>query len=297
MPIGTVTGTDGCPGATNAGSPRVAFQGEAGAFSEEAAQAFFPREPIIAVPRPEFADVAAEVLAGAADFGVLPAENSIHGSVTGCYDVLAAGELVVVDETVLRIRLCLLGAPGTDVQAIRRVMSHPVALAQCRRFLAELAEAEAVAVYDTAGAAKEVAARADPTVAAVASRAASVHYGLAILAADIEDRPDNQTRFYLVAPASGQNLNATTSRGTRKALLMIEAAHRPGSLVAVLTPFARHGVNLTHIESRPADRAWSYRFFLAVAADEGTALDRALADARAEAERVIVLGVYPRRTE
>lgn len=276
-----------------AGSPRVAFQGEAGAFSEEAIEGLFGRGVAVACPHRDFADVAAAVLAGAAEFGVLPAENSIHGSVSPTYDVLAGGGLSIIDEIICPIHLCLLVLRGVQQEQLRTVLSHPVALNQCRRFFAQSPGLEAVPFYDTAGAARDVAARADVTTAAVASRAAAARYGLDILASGIEDRPDNQTRFFLVARSGEAQRNVELDRGPCKVVVMVDAAHRPGSLLGVLAPFAARSINLTRIESRPGPVAWSYHFFVeAVAASGRTELEDALQEVERAADSVTVFGIF-----
>ncbi|HEX4628386.1 MAG TPA: prephenate dehydratase domain-containing protein, partial [Gemmatimonadales bacterium] len=176
---------------------RIAFQGELGAYSEEALLRFDPT----AEPQPyrEFRDVAAAVLERRADLGLLPIENSVVGSVATNFDLIAESGVAIVGEMVSTVHHCLLGLPGATRDALRRVLSHPVALAQCERFLRGLAGVEAVAFYDTAGAAAEVARRGEPTLAAIAGALAARRYGLAILAERIEDEPHNQTRFLLVA--------------------------------------------------------------------------------------------------
>lgn len=275
---------------------RVAFQGTYGAFSEDAAHALLRGTPAETLPLPDFAGVRRAVTSAAAPRGVLPIENSIHGGVSGAYDVLAHGDLAVLDEIVQPIRLCLLGVPGARAADIRRVISHPVALAQCDRFLGALGGAVVEAFYDTAGAAQHVAAAGDPSLAAVAGRVAAERYGLDVLAADIQDRDDNATRFFLVGgrEALAWPDGHAGHAGEWKAVLLLEADHRPGSLVRMLLPFSAHGLNLTRIESRPADVLWSYRFFVELVTPRGTeALAAALRDVGAQASRVVVLGCFP----
>jgi prephenate dehydratase len=276
----------------------VAFQGDHGAFSEEAALSLWPSErPPVTLPLRDFAAVGDAVRAGTADFGVLPIENSIHGSVTASYDVLGGGGLRVVAERIRPIDLCVLARPGSSLAQLRRVISHPVALNQCGAWLARLPQARAEAWYDTAGAAREVAEAGDPTVAAVAGRPAGEHYGLEVLAAGIQDRADNATRFFLVTRAGapgGEDGFEGGEGGGGKAVLMMEADHQPGALVRLLVPFAERGVNLTRIESRPADEQWRYRFFVEIASADGSAaLLEAAAVARREARRLDVLGCFP----
>lgn len=310
-------------------SPRVAYQGEAGAFSEEAIHAWFGSGRARPLPCREFQGIADAVTSGEAELGMLPVENSIAGSVTGAFDVLRRGDLVVLGEIVQPIRHCLLGVPGAAVTQVRRVTSHPVALAQCMRFLSTLEGAESVAIYDTAGAAREVSERRLPEVAAVAGRGAAERYGLTILAEDIQDRPDNQTRFFIVAGRDANNAAterriagdgppahvpaSATAAGpadrrqaegdgrrpqddrnvVRKTLLLLETQHRAGALSEVLQPFAAAGISLAHIIARPGDEPWHYRFFLEVEADhEDPAAAEAIAIARGRAYDLLVLGSF-----
>lgn len=276
---------------------RVAFQGELGAFSEEAVRVYFGEgaEP---VPGREFADVAAMVLRGDARFGVCPVENTLAGSVVAAYDVLAAEPLEVVGEVVIPIHHCVLGLPGSTLQALTRVRSHPVALAQCKRWLAAFPGVWPEAAYDTAGAARDLAATGDPSVGAIAGRGAARRYGLNVLAADVEDRPDNQTRFLVVAPRGGDSgapPSASRPRGAMKAALVAEAANQPGSLMGLLAPFAARGINLSKLESRPTGEPWRYRFIIEVDADLRTGdAAAALAEAGRHASGLNVLGSFPR---
>lgn len=272
---------------------RVAFQGEHGAFSEEAVHQFFSGAE--AVPRRSFGEVAHSVAAGEVDFGMLPIENSLAGSVVGSYDVLAAGALRVIGEVVTPIHHCVLGVPGATLDGLTHVLSHPVALAQCQIFLQARRRLEAVAFYDTAGAAQEVARAGRATHAAIAGRPAAERYGLAILAADVEDRHDNQTRFLAVAPAAYEPPGPPAPGAAMKTSVLLETGNEPGALVRVLLPFAERGINLSKLESRPAEEPWTYRFFMELETDATapTAVE-ALAEVRARAARVRVLGSYTR---
>jgi prephenate dehydratase len=273
-------------------APSVAYQGEPGAFSEEAALAFFGAA-IVPRPQPSFDAVTDAVAGGSADFGMLPVENSVAGTVTAAYDALAASPLEVVGEIARPIRHCLLAPPGASRDSIRRVLSHPVALAQCMRFFREHPAIEAVAVHDTAGAARRVAEEADPSCAALAAEAAAHCYGLAVLARDLQDRADNQTRFFVVAQP---DVAAARPRAdaARKTALLLETDNRPGALVAVLLPLAEHGINLTHLASRPGGGPWTYRFFLEMDADAGAAATRAALEVvRSRSASFRVLGSFP----
>src|SRR5207302_5982771 len=176
---------------------RIAFQGEPGAYSEEALFLLEPRAR--SQPYREFRDVTQAVVDGRADLGLLPIENSLVGSIATNFDLIAESGLAIVGEVVSSVHHCLLGLAGASRDSLRRVLSHPVALAQCERFLRELAGVEVVAFYDTAGAAAEVARQRDSSLAAIAGELAARRYGLTIMAERIEDEPHNQTRLLLVA--------------------------------------------------------------------------------------------------
>lgn len=241
---------------------RVAFQGRPGAYGEEAALGWFGAD-VETVPAPSFAAVCASVRDGATDAGMLPLENSLAGTVGDAVDALAAAELHVVGEVLLPVRHLLLGPPGASTATVRRVLSHWQALAQCDRFLSGRPW-ERVPVGDTATAAAEVAERADPALAAIASRRAALRHGLAILAQDVADGPANVTRFAVVAARPSE----PAMDGPRSTLLTFETVHRPGALVRALQALADAGINLSRIESRPSgEAAWHYRFLVQVDGD------------------------------
>jgi prephenate dehydratase len=271
---------------------KVAFQGELGAFSEEAVHQLFPgSEP---VPRRTFAEVGEAVASGQVDLGLLPIENSLAGSVVGSYDVLATGTLAVVGEVVTPIHHCVHGVHGATLEGLTHVLSHPVALAQCQQFLQGRQGVEAVAFYDTAGAAQEVARAGRTTQAAIAGRGAADRYGLEILASDVEDRHDNQTRFLAIAPHGTKGPPAEPG-AARKTAVLLETQNVPGALVRVLLPFADRGINLSKLESRPADVPFTYRFFMELETDAGVPATReALTELEKGASRVHVLGSFPR---
>jgi prephenate dehydratase len=269
----------------------VAFQGELGAFSEEAVHRFFG-EGVTPVPRRGFAEVGRAVASAEVHFGLLPIENSLAGSVVGSYDVLSGGDLEVVGEVVTPIHHCLLGVPGAAMGDVAQVLSHPVALAQCQRFLQAHPSMESVVFYDTAGAAREVAKARRKDQAAIAGRTAATRYDLDILAGDIEDRHDNQTRFLVVARPAHRPA-APPAAGPMKTALLVETKNTPGALVRLLVPFAERGINLSKIESRPGTEPWSYRFFIEVEADaEG--VGQALREAEPYVAKLQVLGSFRR---
>ena len=269
---------------------RIAFQGELGAFSEEAIRNLDAHA--IPVPCREFIDVAQAVASGDVDAGMLPIENTLAGSVVGSYDALTAHEsLHVVAETVVEIHHCVLAPHGASLATLATVESHPVALAQCTRWLRARPTITARAAYDTAGAARDVAQRGDPRAAAIAGRGAATRYGLDVLASNIEDRSDNQTRFLMVSRTSCEPERDVAARTA----LLITTPNVPGALLRVLEPLAVNGINMSKLESRPADEPWHYRFFLELdhpAADPS--LRAALEQLRGATESLRVLGTYAR---
>jgi len=276
-------------------SYEVAFQGELGAFSEEAVRHAFGPEATPS-PRRSFREVAEAVLDGSTDYGLLPIENTLAGGVVGSYDVLAETDLTVVAEVIRPIRHCLLGVPSSRLEDVHRAISHPVALAQCERFFADHPRIEAVAVYDTAGAAREVARDADPEKAAIAARGAAERYGLVILAEDLQDRDDNQTRFLIVSSdpdRRGPPDGIVYREGAMRTVLLFETKDESGALLSVLGSFASRGVNLSKLESRPGDEPWTYRFFAEFEADAAEPqAAAALEEAQAKSKSLRVLGSF-----
>jgi prephenate dehydratase len=276
------------------GTVRVAFQGERGAFSEAAALRFFGPgiEPL---PRRLLRDAFAAVVAGEAAYAVVPVENSHAGSVLDTYDLLLEHDLPIVGEVALPVEQCLMALPGTRLDAVRRVFSHPQALAQCEEFLRERG-IEAVAVYDTAGSAKLVRERGLADAAAIAPRRAAEIYGLAVLAASIQSRADNTTRFYVVAPPGTPPAAPPDKTALALALREDDA---PGALFWCLASLAYWQVNLLKIESRPSrQRAWRYLFHLDLdAAAEAPACASAIAELRTKTSFLRVLGSFPRAAE
>lgn len=269
---------------------RVAFQGEPGAFSEEAAVQLLG-EAITTVPRPTFDAAFRAIADGLADALLAPVENTLAGPVVRVYDLLLESALTITAETILPIEHHLIGCPGATLDGIRSVASHPMALAQCERFFATHPHLKRVPAEDTAGSVREVLSRADESSSAIAGRRAAEHYAGVILASDIQDNPENFTRFFLLRPAAEA---PPPSSGARKMSIAMRLAHRPGALLASLEPFAKHGVNLQKIESRPIHgRPWEYQFFLDLEAASIAQLDSALAAVRQATSDLRVLGLYP----
>src|ERR1700688_1233129 len=236
--------------------PRVAFQGERGAFSEEAAVKLLG-EAIQLVPRPTFEALYSSIQEGVADSILAPIENSLAGSVHRSYDLLVASGLHIQSEVVIPIVHNLIGIPGATFERISQVSSHPVALAQCERFFASHTSIKRVATDDTAGSVREVMGAGDPTKAGIASKRAAKVYGGLNLREHLEDHPENYTRLLVLAASADVAENAD------KLSLVLYLAHNPGSLCSVLNAFARRNLNLIKIESRPIPGTpWSYRFYL-----------------------------------
>jgi len=266
---------------------RVAFQGEPGAFSEAAALQLLG-EKITTVPRATFDAAFSAIAEGAADALLAPIENTLAGSVVRVYDLLLESTLVITAETILPIEHHLIGFSGVVLEELHSVASHPMALAQCERFFRNHPALRRIPAEDTAGSVRLVLAGGDRWAAAIAGRRAAEFYGGAILSEDIQDNAENFTRFVLLQPAA-----APAAPEARKMSLAMRLAHRPGALLASLEPFARHGVNLLKIESRPIHgRPWEYQFFLDVEAESLEGLEAALLAVRQVTSEVRMLGLY-----
>jgi len=273
------------------GKMRVAFQGEAGAFSEAAAVQLLG-DNIVTVPRPTFDATFRAIADGAADALLVPVENSLAGSVVRVYDLLLDSNLSITAETILPIEMNLIACPGASMADIRSISSHPMALAQCERFFSQHPSIKRVPAEDTAGSVREALARGDKSHAAIAGKYAAERYRGVIIAERIQDNAENFTRFVLLRPAS--EVANTSAPDARKMSIAMRLAHRPGSLLSSLEPFARNRVNLLKIESRPIHgRPWEYQFFVDVEADDGNRLETALSEVRQAAHQVRVLGLYP----
>ncbi len=272
--------------------PTVAFQGEPGAYSEAAAWEYFPQPPTT-LPCRRFEDVFQAVVAGQADYGMLPIENSLAGSIHRNYDLLLRYPVHIVGEHVFRVRHYLLALPGVRLEQVRYVASHPQALAQCEGSLRALG-LEPVPAEDTAGAARALRDQGRTDMAAIASRRAAAVYGLQVLRAGLEDNPANYTRFILIAREPYQGPEPPHGYKTSVAFTL---PHQPGALFKALSVFALRDINLTKIESRPLPgHPWEYRFYLDFLghARQGPG-QRALAHLAEIAPFLRVLGTYPRR--
>ena len=274
--------------------PTIAYQGEPGAWSEQAAQDYFGAE---AAPQPRFSfdDVFADVTSGACDFGVVPMENSLGGSIHRNYDLLMRHDLHIVGEVIVRIHWCLITFPGVQMAALKCVQSHPQALAQCERSLTRLLpRAERKEVYDTAGSVKLLKESGERGTGALASRRAAEIFDLPVLHEGLEDDPTNYTRFVVLArqPATGP----TDRNTTYKTSIVFAGRNEPGLLFKTLGAFSMRNIDLCKIESRPLQGSpWSYLFYLDfVGHRDDLTCHRALDNVEEFATMYRCFGSYPR---
>ncbi|MGA2808582.1 MAG: prephenate dehydratase [Terracidiphilus sp.] len=266
---------------------KIAIQGEPGSFSHEAAMKLVTDAVI--VPFSLSADAFAAVANGTVEAAAIPIENSLAGSVLEHFDLLLTHDVKVERETLLRIRHNLIAISGVSAGEIDRVFSHPVALAQCRRFLAEHPRMEAFAFYDTAGSVKQLVELRDRHAAAIASEAAAHFYGAQILISGIEDNPENFTRFFLVR----RSAEVVPDPEANKISLAFSVENRPGSLVAALTELSAIGTNLTKIESRPVHgKPWEYIFYVDCQIQSPEEGERALRALKPHCAMIKELGRY-----
>ena len=246
------------------GKLSVGFQGEPGAFSEEAARALLG--DIDARGFATFDDLVAAVDANDVTYGLLPVENTIYGSIARSYDLLWSRRRIrIVDETTHRISQCLVGLTNATIAGVGRVASHPVAIEQCRRFLASLQKAKVAVVEDTAAAVRMVIEHGDPAQAAIASASAAKRYGGTVLASDIQDDADNFTRFFLI------QRDGTPRRNSGQACMALILPHETGSLNKALQTFAEAGCNLRSLVARPDRKsAFNYIFYIEFQCDGKT---------------------------
>lgn len=265
----------------------VAFQGDHGAYSEEAIRSHFGSEART-LPCETFAGIFQAVQSGAADFGMLPVENALAGAVSMAYELLMDSDLRIQAEVILHVHHNLMAPKGTKLEEIKQVRSHPQALAQCDKFLRRY-NITPVPWYDTAGSAQDLAANPEPNTGAIASELAAKLYGLDILATEIEDLPFNFTRFFVLGhddPPRGE-FNKTS--------IVFATRNRPAALYECLGEFAERGLNLTKIESRPRrNRPWEPIFFLDFEGHwQDPQCQEALARLLQRASFVKMLGSYP----
>lgn len=267
---------------------RIAFQGEKGAYSEEAIFKHWGKD-VESIPRPYLRDVYNTVEAGEADFGLVPVENTIQGTIVRAYDLLNERSLKASGEEIHRIQHCLIAHPDSKLEDIKKAYSHPQALGQSRKYLEEH-NIEAVNFYDTAGSVKWIKEDNIRDSAGVASAQAATEYGMKILAKGIETNTENYTRFLKIGKEEPE------PTGNDKTTLAFIVAHKPGTLVGALQEFASRGVNLSKIESRPRiGTPWEYIFFVEV---DGHIKDENISNAIAGLKDYTIylkhLGSYPK---
>jgi len=271
---------------------RVAFQGETGAYSELAALEYFKAE-VETVPYHSFDAVFMAVVDGSSTYGVIPIENSLAGSIHRNYDLILRHQVFIIGEHHLRVSHCLLALPGAKKEDIRRVYSHPQALAQCEAKLLGMG-VETIPSADTAGSARGLKELGDLYAAALASRHAAKVYGLQILSENMEDNPSNYTRF-LVLSCQPKPLEAEDGQ-EYKTSIVFNLKNHPGALFRALGVFALRDIDLTKIESRPIPgQLWEYMFYIDFAGHAAeTKCQRALEHLQELAPFLRVLGSYPR---
>jgi len=266
----------------------VAFQGEAGAYSQEAALQFFG-PAIITKPYENLEKVFSAVEQGDAPFGIVPVENSLEGTISQSYDLLRDSNLKVCGETELRVAHCLIANLKASFDSIKRVYSHPQALGQCKNFIKHLG-CELIPTYDTAGAVRMIKEQGIIDGGAIASARAAEIYQMKIIASEIEDYPHNFTRFFILAKED------SPPSGNDKTSIVFSVKHKPKALYDFIKKFAARDINLTKIESRPTRRkAWEYNFYLDF---DGHREDEAPREVLAKLEQsslfLKILGSYPK---
>ena len=273
-------------------APKVAFQGERGAYGEMATLQYFPNVKLL--PLKSFQDVFDAAETGKVEYIVVPLENSIEGSINEIYDLLLQTKMNVVGEIYQRVRHCLIANRGTKM--IRYVHSHPQALAQCRAYLQNKGF-RAVPTYDTAGAAKMIKENKMADSAAIASKRAAELYDMEILDEGIEDRKNNYTRFFVLSPKkknSGKSVLHDIGSHDHKTSIIFSVRHVPGALFGILGEFAIRKINLTKIESLPTkETPWEYNFYVDFEGHlQNKAVHEALLSIKPKTSYVKILGSY-----
>jgi prephenate dehydratase len=274
----------------------AAYQGTRGSNSEDACIDLLSSSAKL-LPRETLEDVFNAVSSGESQYGVVPIENTLAGSINPCYDLLFEHDLKIVGETIRHILFALIAPPGVGLSEVRKALSHPVALAQCVKFFRKHPQIQAVPVYDTAGAVEIVIREAAQDSAAVATRRAAEVYGGVVLAEAIQDHLENYTRFLLITRSSAPEPPSTsTAPSDWKTTIVFSVGNAPGALYHSLRPFSERGIDLAKIESRPLKGSpFEYLFYLdLIGRADSTPISDALAELRAQAKSVRVLGAYPR---
>ncbi|MDG5766806.1 prephenate dehydratase [Balneolales bacterium ANBcel1] len=271
----------------------VSYQGTRGAYSHQAAMRHFSEryDDIRCIGFKTFHQAAAAVEEGETDVAILPIENTTAGSINDTYDVLAEKELHIIGEEVLKVNHCLMTTRPVEISDVKRIISHPQAISQCSRFLAELTHCRVDPYTDTAMAAKKVKEDADPAQAAIASSYAAELYELYIIAKDMANQPGNYTRFVIVSRdpiVCDPQIPAKTS-------LLLATVHEKGALLKCLKVLEKHGINMTKLESRPRlGKPWQYLFYVDLEGNrEESNMRAALKKIEDKAAHFKILGCYP----
>lgn len=264
---------------------RIAIQGQAGSFHEQAAKQWYGPEATI-VPCVTFGDVFQTYARGQADAIVVAVENTIYGTINETYRHIESCGAPIVGEVTLTIQQTLITNPGTKLEDITAVYSHPVALSQCQHFLREhLPQAAQIEYFDTAGAVEFIKQQSSPHLAAIAGETTAQLYNISILKRHIQDAQDNITRFLVLD-------QTTTVTDANRAALVVTTAHQPGSLLEILRTFANQSINLASLQSQPiVGQPWNYKFFMTVDA-AGPSLQRAIDKITSTGHKVTLLGEY-----
>jgi chorismate mutase / prephenate dehydratase len=275
------------------GRMQVAYSGEPGAFAEDALIAFFG-DSVTSLPVGSFGDVRGALLDGRAQFGILPIENLVNGTVRETLDLVRDGALEIVGESVVPVNLVLAALPGVALDDITRVYSHAQALAQSEPFL-RTRNWQLLSTYNTAGAGAAIRARSERDAAAVLSPRAAKLHGLVELASGIERDPGNRTRFWVLR-STGSSAELSARSGAPRTTLLVGVRNEPGTLLAVLQRVADAGVNMSKLESRPSQGGdWEYVFWMDLDAGvSDPALQGALRELAAVTSELRILGSYPR---
>jgi len=266
----------------------VAFQGELGAYSEEAAAGFFGAG-VQVKPYENFDDVFRAVEQDEAQFGITPIENSLEGSISKSYDLLLDSSLKVCGEIELKVSHCLIANPGVTLASLKKIYSHPQALGQCQAFIKHL-NCELVPTYDTAGSVKMIKEKGITDGAAIASARAAEIYNMNVINCGIEDNPHNFTRFFVLSKYDAR------PSGNDRTSIVFAVKHKPGSLFQFLEKLADNNINMSKLESRPTrQKPWDYNFYMDVDGHrEDKAFKKALMQLEDYAIFIKVLGSYPK---
>ncbi len=275
----------------------VSYQGTRGAYSHQAAMRHFSEryDDVRCVGFKTFEQAAIAMEEGETDVAILPIENTTAGSINDTYDLLADKDLHIIGEEVLKVNHCLMTTETVPVDSIRSILSHPQAISQCSRFLAELSHCRIEPYTDTAMAAQKIMEEADPTRAAIASSYAAELYGLYIIAKDLANQPGNYTRFVIV----GQEPIVCDPQIPTKTSLLLATVHEKGALLKCLKVLDRYGINMTKLESRPRiGKPWQYLFYVDLEGNRNEPnMKKALKEMENKAAHFKVLGCYPTRNE